>query len=143
MPDHTTTPATTPATPMPQPSMYPVLDPKTPLDHATALLRAGQCALAIMAKAPRPGKVKTRLAPPLTLEQSAALNISFLSDTAQNIADIADTGCAVGLLSYTPIGDEALFDDLLPPEFALIPQRGDDFGERLLAAAEDILACGY
>jgi glycosyltransferase A (GT-A) superfamily protein (DUF2064 family) len=74
-----------------------------------------------MAKAPRPGKVKTRLSPPLTLEQSAALNICFLRDTTQNIADV----------SVTPGG------------FALIPQRGEGFGERLLAAAEDILACGF
>lgn len=30
-----------------------------------------------------------------------------------------------------------------PPSFALIPQRGDTFGERLFAATEDLLACGY
>ena len=39
--------------------------------------------------------------------------------------------------------DEALFDGLLPDTFALVPQRGDGFGERLLSAAEDILAIGY
>src|ERR1700756_400358 len=49
---------------------------------------AGVCALAVMAKAPRAGQVKTRLAPPLTLEQSAALNICFLRDTTQNLAQI-------------------------------------------------------
>ena len=96
-----------------------------------------------MAKAPRAGKVKTRLSPPLTLEQSAALNICFLRDTTQNIADAASRGSAAGLICYTPVGDEAAFDGLLPNGFALIPQRGDGFGERLLAAAEDILACGY
>jgi glycosyltransferase A (GT-A) superfamily protein (DUF2064 family) len=41
------------------------------------------------------------------------------------------------------VGDEAMFDDLLPDGFVLIPQRGDGFGERLLFAAQDILACGY
>jgi glycosyltransferase A (GT-A) superfamily protein (DUF2064 family) len=41
------------------------------------------------------------------------------------------------------VGDEAAFDGLLPEGFALISQRGDAFGERLLAAAEDILACGF
>ncbi len=65
----------------PQPSQYPVLDPQTQLDAATASLRATQCALAVMAKAPRPGKVKTRLAPPLTLEQSAAFIIFFMEYT--------------------------------------------------------------
>ena len=117
---------------------YPILDPSRQ-DPALAT----KCALAVMAKAPRPGKVKTRLSPPLTLEQSAALNICFLQDTTQNIADVTGRGDAVGLISYTPIGDEGLFDGLLPNGFALIPQRGDSFGERLLAAAEDILAHGF
>ena len=103
----------------------------------------GVCALAVMAKAPRPGKVKTRLAPPLTLDESAALNVCFLRDTTQNIADVSALSNAAGLVCYTPIGDEALFDGILPESFALISQRGDAFGERLLAAAEDILACGY
>ncbi len=117
---------------------YPVLHPSDP-DPA----RRGLCALAVMAKAPRPGKVKTRLAPPLTLEESAALNICFLQDTTENIAEVAAAGRAAGLISYTPVGDEALFSGILPASFALVPQRGDGFGERLLAAAEDILACGF
>ncbi|NYF90249.1 TIGR04282 family arsenosugar biosynthesis glycosyltransferase [Tunturiibacter empetritectus] len=104
---------------------------------------ASVCALAVMAKAPRPGKVKTRLAPPLTLEQSAAINTCFLKDTTANIAALQPKGHSAGVISYTPIGDEALFDGLLPPEFSLIPQRGDSFGERLLASAEDLLACGF
>ncbi len=102
---------------------------------------AGRHALAIMAKAPRAGKVKTRLSPPLTLAQTAALNICFLKDTAENIASVHHD--AVGLVCYTPLGDEQAFEGLLPADFALIPQRGDTFGERLLAAAEDILACGF
>ena len=102
--------------------------------------RASRCAMAIMAKAPRAGKVKTRLAPPLTLEQSAALNICFLKDTAEALAEVEG---ADGMVCYTPVGDEAAFDGLLPEKFTLIAQRGEKFGERLLAATEDILACGY
>jgi len=117
---------------------YPILDPAIP--HAT---RATLCAMAVMAKAPRSGKVKTRLAPPLTLDQSAAINICFLRDTTENIAAVAASGEAAGIISYTPIGDEALFDNLLPADFALIPQRGEGFGERLLATAQDLIACGY
>lgn len=115
---------------------YKILSPQTP-DPAFA----GKHALAIMAKAPRAGKVKTRLSPPLTLAQTAALNICFLKDTAQNLATLAPE--AAGLICYTPAGDEAAFNHLLPEAFVLIPQRGDAFGERLLAAAEDILACGF
>jgi rSAM/selenodomain-associated transferase 1 len=117
---------------------YPILsrsDPRTD--------RGSLCALTIMAKAPRAGKVKTRLTPPLTLEESAALNICFLRDTARNIAEVSAQSKASGVVCYTPVGDEVAFDGLLPDGFELIPQRGDGFGERLLAAAEDILACGF
>ena len=104
---------------------------------------AGRCALAIMSKTPRPGKVKTRLSPPLTLEQSAALNVCFLRDTARNIAEVTVQTNAVGLICYTPVGDEALFNGLLDENFALIAQRGEGFGKRLHAATEDILSCGF
>lgn len=114
---------------------YPILNPSHPHPEFSNL-----CALAVMSKAPRAGKVKTRLAPPLTLTQTAALNICFLQDTTENLATVAG---AQGLVCYTPVGDEAAFDHLLPPTFNLIPQRGDSFGERLLAAAQDILACGF
>jgi rSAM/selenodomain-associated transferase 1 len=117
---------------------YPILDPAHALPG-----RRSQCALAVMAKAPRPGKVKTRLSPPLTLHQCAVLNICLLKDTAENIAMVTALGAAAGLVCYTPVGDEALFDGLLPDGFALVPQRGDGFGERLLTAAQDILACGF
>ena len=122
---------------------YAVLDPS----WRNAELE-GRCALAVMAKAPRPGKVKTRLSPPLSPEQAAALNICFLRDTTRNIADVvsrceaAGLGAA-GMVCYTPVGDEVAFDGILPEDFVMIAQRGDRFGERLLAAAEDILACGF
>jgi rSAM/selenodomain-associated transferase 1 len=117
---------------------YEILNPVNP-----NAARASRCALAVMAKAPRAGKVKTRLSPPLTPEESAALNICFLQDTTQNIAEVSVHGQSAGLVCYTPVGDEAAFDDLLPSGFQLIPQRGNEFGERLLAATEDILRCGF
>ena len=117
---------------------YPILDPAIRDPELES-----KCALTVMAKAPRPGKVKTRLSPPLTAEQAAALNTCFLRDTTRNIADVAAASEASGLVSYTPVGDEGLFDGLLPVGFKLVAQRGDGFGERLLAAAEDILACGF
>lgn len=39
-------------------------------------------ALAIMAKEPAPGRTKTRLCPPLTVQQAAALYEALLWDTA-------------------------------------------------------------
>jgi uncharacterized protein len=117
--------------------MYEVIEP------GKTVLTPGRCALAIMAKAPRPGKVKTRLSPPLTPEQASALNICFLRDTAENIRQISEAGGSTGLVAYTPVGDEAAFDGLLPSGFLLLPQRGDGFGERLLHACEDLLGAGF
>ena len=121
-----------------QPGSYPILD-AAELDAA----RVGTCALAVMSKAPRAGKVKTRLAPTLGFAGAAELNTCFLRDTAENIAAVANRTDAAGLVCYTPARDESAFEGLLPPSFSLILQRGDGFGERLLAAAEDILSCGY
>lgn len=117
---------------------YPILDP----NHADPSFKS-ICALAIMAKAPRPGKVKTRLSPPLTPLQAAAINTCFLRDTTTNIAGLtAEMPCA-GVISYTPIGDEHLFEGLLPAGYSLVPQRGGDFGERLLTTAQDLFQCGF
>jgi rSAM/selenodomain-associated transferase 1 len=101
------------------------------------------CALAVMSKAPRPGKVKTRLSPPLTPEQAAALNICFLRDTTENIQQVTKDGNSAGIVVYTPVGDEAAFDGILPAAFRLLGQRGDGFGERLLHACEDLFLCGF
>jgi rSAM/selenodomain-associated transferase 1 len=103
----------------------------------------GCCALAVMAKAPRPGRVKTRLSPPLSPDQASELNVCFIRDTTENIQQVTDGGDSAGIVVYTPIGDEAAFDGLLPTGFQLLGQRGDSFGERLLHAAEDLFACGF
>jgi rSAM/selenodomain-associated transferase 1 len=112
-----------------------ILDPSIRLPD-----KIKKCALGVMAKAPQPGRVKTRLAPPLTLDESAALNICFLRDTFMNISEVSG---AVGVVVYTPEGEESAFSRIVPDDFGMLPQRGDGFGERLLAAAEDMLACGF
>lgn len=107
-----------------------------------AACSATACAFAIMTKAPAAGRVKTRLVPPLTPHEAAGLQACFLQDTAECIATIAPPGCA-GVAVYTPEGAELLFKELLPPEFTLLPQRGDGLGDRLCNAAADLLAAGY
>jgi len=96
-----------------------------------------------MTKAPRAGRVKTRLTPPLTAEEAAALNTCFLRDTAAAIARVARGGRARGIGVYTPIGAEDAYQGILPLEFELVPQRGDAFGERLTFATEDLLGLGF
>jgi rSAM/selenodomain-associated transferase 1 len=115
-----------------------VLDPNILDDVAR-----GSCALAVMTKAPRAGEVKTRLAPPLTHDEAAQLNSSFLQDIAASISAAASGRIARGVAVYTPLGAEADYENILPDEFFLIPQRGDHFGDRLIFAAEDLFTVGF
>ena len=93
-----------------------------------------------MCKAPVDGACKTRLCPPLTSGEAAVLSRCFIADMAALIAGISDCH---GFAVYTPEGAEAAFDGLLPPGFGMLAQRGNDLGERLLYATEDLLAAGY
>jgi len=102
---------------------------------------ADLCALAVMTKAPCPGQVKTRLTPPLTSEEAAALNICFLRDTAAAISQVRVGARGIGC--YTPLGSEDAYRESLPANFQLIPQRGDSLGERLILATEDLLQIGF
>ena len=103
----------------------------------------GLCALAVMTKAPHAGKVKTRLVPPLSAEEAAALNICFLRDITFTIQRATQDGRANGIAVYTPVGAEDSYHGILPDDFFLVPQRGDAFGERLLFATEDLLRLGF
>ncbi|MGI8839066.1 MAG: TIGR04282 family arsenosugar biosynthesis glycosyltransferase [Pyrinomonadaceae bacterium] len=117
---------------------YPILDPQAP-----PFARRGCCALAMMIKVPRAGTSKTRLVPPLSADEAAALSVCLLRDTAANIAGTSSQGSADGVAVYTPVGAEAAFNNLLPETFSLLAQRGEGFGERLFYAAEDLLRVGY
>lgn len=101
------------------------------------------CALGLMAKAPLEGEVKTRLVPPLTSREAAALNICFLRDMAGNINSISETEEASGLVVYTPAGSESAFAGVLPEGFSFLAQRGAHLGERLCNATDDLLRQGY
>lgn len=101
------------------------------------------CALGLMAKAPIAGAVKTRLVPPLTPDEAAALNVCFLRDMATNIQSVSDTEPASGLVVYTPPGSEPAFGGVLPERFMLLAQRGASLGERLCNATDDLLKQGF
>ena len=115
-----------------------VLDPR-----GFAQIHKGPGALAVMTKAPRAGQVKTRLTPPLTPEEAAALNTCFLRDTTAAISTTAAEGVARGIAVYTPLGADTAYVGILPVEFELVPQRGEAFGERLIFAMEDLFRLGF
>ncbi len=89
----------------------------------------GQAALIVIAKAPAPGRSKTRLCPPCTPEQAAALAEAALRDT---LAAVAATPCARRVLAL-----EGERGPWLPAGFDVIAQRGRGLAARLAAAFED------
>ena len=99
------------------------------------------CALALMAKVPFAGPVKTRLTPPLSPEEAATLSTCFLRDMTTNVLGINDG--TEGVVLYTPADAEAFLRDLLPDGFKLMAQRGETLGERLFNAAAELFSNGF
>jgi uncharacterized protein len=97
-------------------------------------------AVAIMAKVPQPGQVKTRLCPPLSHREAAQLYQCFLHD---KIAQVNALPRVTPVVSYSPDESKSVFQDLTPPHFILIPQRGDDLGARLLFTFDQLFRQGY
>jgi rSAM/selenodomain-associated transferase 1 len=109
----------------------------------TTASRPDRCAIAVMAKAPRRGEVKTRLVPPLSESDAAALSGCFIQDIAGNILAAARAAPIDGYVAYSPPGSEDLFAPLLPERIGLLPPRRIGLGHSLVDAAEDLLAAGY
>jgi uncharacterized protein len=115
------------------------------------LYRQGGCAIAVMAKAPRPGMVKTRLVPPLSPSTAAALSASFLRDVTENIALAARAAEIHGYVAYAPAGSEAAFDGMIAAGTHLVLADGSSvsipgvrgFGRSLLQAAQTLFARGH
>ncbi len=104
-----------------------------------------------MAKAPQPGRSKTRLCPPLAPQQAAQLSAAFLRDITENIALAARQVPIAGYIAYAPAGGEALFDGhlaagtdlLLADGSPLMPSNVQGFGRCLLHAILAMLARGH
>jgi glycosyltransferase A (GT-A) superfamily protein (DUF2064 family) len=82
--------------------------------------------LLVIAKQPVPGRVKTRLVPPCTYEQAAALAEAALADTLRTAATVPARR-RVLVLDGEP-------GPWLPPGYDIVPQCGGPLDERLAAA---------
>lgn len=102
-----------------------------------------RCAIAIMAKAPRPGEVKTRLVPPLSSAEAAALSAAFIRDIAANIVAAAADAAIDSYVAFAPPGSEPTLAPLLPAGVGLLPSRRIGLAASLFDAASDLLAAGY
>lgn len=113
---------------------------------------AGTCAIAVMAKAPRAGQVKTRLRSMLAADEATALSAAFLCDVTENIRRAARAAPIRGFVAFAPAGQEAAFDGLLAPGTRLVLADGSDgeppdgvegLGRTLLHAARTLFAQGF
>jgi uncharacterized protein len=86
--------------------------------------------LAVIAKAPAPGLVKTRLCPPCTPRQAAELARASLQDVLAAMAACPARRRVVVLEGETP--------RWIPAEFAVVAQRGDGLAQRLASAFDDL-----
>ena len=81
----------------------------------------------VLAKAPVPGRVKTRLCPPCTPEQAARVAAAAMADTLDAVA-LARAAFRI-LVCDAPAA--------VPPGWAILGQRGGPLGERLSNAFAD------
>lgn len=95
----------------------------------------GAPAVVVMAKAPRPGLAKTRLAPLLGPDGAAALQAALLTHTAALAAAVLPTFVAVD-----PPGTAAEVTPLLPAGVPVFGQTGGDLGARMAAAVAHVAA---
>jgi uncharacterized protein len=94
----------------------------------------------VLAKAPVPGRAKTRLTPPATPEGAAGIAAAALLDTLDAAA--ATPGARV-VVAFEGRTSEAVRADEIAAALAqhtVVPQRGDSLGERIAAAHADAAA---
>jgi rSAM/selenodomain-associated transferase 1 len=92
--------------------------------------------LGVFVKVPEPGRVKTRLVPPLSGDGACRLYRAFVSDLFLGIGKLKKVR---GTVFYSGEDPEKL-KDLIPESYELVPQRGATLGERLVAAFDHLLA---
>jgi rSAM/selenodomain-associated transferase 1 len=86
--------------------------------------------LVVIAKAPVPGRAKTRLSPPLTSDQAAHVARAALEDTLEAVTN-TDVPRRVLVLDGAP-------GPWVPGGVEVLPQRGGGLDQRLSAAFDDV-----
>jgi len=97
-------------------------------------------ALVVMAKAPRPGLVKTRLAPLLKEHGAAEFYRAMLCDVLEESAKV--TGCAK-YIAVWPKGGEKELMRYAPAGFGWLEQRGEGLPHRMTDVFDQLFLLGY
>ncbi len=96
--------------------------------------------LIIFARRPVPGRVKTRLSPPLSPDEAAELYRCMLEDV---LAKGAALDGVEKWIFYEPDGEALPFFEGIAPGIPCAPQEGADLGERMANSLARLLALGY
>jgi hypothetical protein len=100
-------------------------------------------AIGVICKAPQPGRSKTRLAAAIGEVAASELSACFLRDVGEAIKAVPEALGRRGYGVYAPAGAEHIMRQLLPAEFGLLLQVGDDLGHVLLGATRALLNAGH
>ena len=100
-------------------------------------------ALVVLAKEPRAGSVKTRLCPPLSPEQAAALQDCMLEDVLAASAGFARALDLEAWLAVHPPSACAALARRAPTPFSVVRQRGQDLAARMGQALREAAAAGH
>ena len=100
-------------------------------------------AIGIVCKAPQAGLSKTRLAKAVGAAAASELSACFLRDVAEAIAAVPEALGRRGYGVYAPAGAESIMRQLLPANFGLLLQAGDDLGHVLIGATRALLDAGH
>lgn len=111
-----------------------------PVDVAA---RGDTCAIAVMAKASTPGLVKTRLCPPLSIDQAAELNTAFLADVLENLALAGRRTAMARYLSFGPPGSASFFERRFPTDVGLMEVWFANFGDCLFQTIDRLFTLGH
>ncbi len=93
--------------------------------------------LTLFTRSPAPGKAKTRLVPPLTPEQAAALQRAMTEDLLDRLARDLARATGLELRLAEPAANPAPLPLTTPPEWRTVPQGKGDLGARLRRAVHD------
>ncbi|MFI6824140.1 DUF2064 domain-containing protein [Micromonospora sp. NPDC050187] len=94
--------------------------------------------LLVVAKAPVPGMVKTRLCPPATPIQAARLAAAALRDTLDAVRDTPGVTPVLALAGHLADAEDGAELTAALATWSVLPQRGADLADRLAHAHLDV-----
>jgi len=99
-----------------------------------------EAVIIVLARQPQVGRTKTRLCPPLSWQDAAALYEALLLDTLSLVSALQGIDLAVAI---TPPESQPYFERIAPAGTLLLPIEGSDIGDCLSQVIKIVLRMGY